>query len=123
VNGSGFCAVSSDPLRHHYSCKQSLTIEAIIRLATKNAVLNAPPGTAGVTDARRDEMAKAAAPYLHQKSSSLELTGADEGPVQYSMDLTKLSDEELMAFERILPVLSPPLLELDPVGDRGGTLE
>ncbi len=89
-------------------------------------VVNAPPGTPGVTDARRDEMAKAAAPYVHQKLSSLEL-GAEKGPVQYSMDLTKLSDEELMLFERIVikaqrPVV-PPMLNLDADDGEGGPLQ
>ncbi len=87
------------------------------------SVVNAPPGTPGVTNARRDEMAKAAAPYIHQKLSSLELTGAEKEPVRYSMDLTKLSDDELMLFERMLikaqrPTLPPPLLD-----DEDGTIE
>ncbi len=87
-------------------------------------VINAPPGTPGVTNARRDDMAKAAAPYLHQKLSSLELTGAEKGPEQYAMDLTKLTDEELMLFERMVIKAQrplPPLLDLDPEDDEGGT--
>ncbi len=57
--------------------------------------------------------------------SSLELTGAEKEPVQYAMDLTKLTDEELMLFERLVikaqrPVL-PPLLDLDAEDDEDGS--
>ncbi len=77
-------------------------------------ILNAPPGTKGVSDARRDFAAKAAAPYLHRR-----LTGDEEKPpVEYATDLSKLTDDELIAFERLVikvqrPVLPPPLLGLD----------
>jgi hypothetical protein len=62
-------------------------------------VINAPPGTKGVTDERRDRMAMAAAPYLHQRLSALE---PEKEEPQYSMDLSKLTDDELIAFERML---------------------
>jgi hypothetical protein len=59
-------------------------------------VLNAPLSKdRGITHARRDEMAKAAAPYLHQRLVASD--EKDEEPIQYSMDLTKLTDEELAA--------------------------
>ncbi len=73
------------------------------------------------------EAAKVAAPYLHRKlPQAVELDGTDGGPLRYSMDLTKLSDEELMLFERIVikaqrPV--PPLLDLDTEDDEGGPLQ
>ena len=62
-------------------------------------VINAPPGTKGVTNAQRDRMAMAAAPYLHQRLCALE---PEEEEPRYSMDLTKLTDDELIAFERML---------------------
>jgi hypothetical protein len=66
--------------------------------------------------ARKDEMAKAAAPYLHPRLVASD--EKDEEPVQYSMDLTKLSDDELIAFERMLikahrPVVLPPPIDLE----------
>jgi hypothetical protein len=88
-------------------------------------ILNAPPGTTGVSDARRDFVAKAAAPYLHPRLMASD--GKDQVPVQYSMDLTKLTDEELMLFERMLikahrPVLPTPL-DLEAEDDEGGTMQ
>ncbi len=71
------------------------------------------------------EAAKAAAPYLHRKlPQAVELDGPDGGPLRYSMDLTKLNDEELLLFERIVikaqrPV--PPLLDLDAEDDEEGS--
>ncbi len=73
------------------------------------------------------EAAKAAAPYLHRKlPQAVELDGTDGGPIRYSMDLTKLTDEELMALERMLikaqrPML--PLLDLDAEEDENGSLQ
>jgi hypothetical protein len=71
-------------------------------------VINAPPRTKGVTDARRDRMAMAAAPYLHQRLCTLE---PEEEPPEYSMDLTKLTDDELIAFERMLIKAHRPVVK------------
>jgi hypothetical protein len=38
-----------------------------------------------VSDARRDEMAKAAAPYVHPRLTTTELHGADGGPLQVNV--------------------------------------
>ena len=73
-------------------------------------IINAPPGTKGVTNARRDRMAMAAAPYLHQRLSALE---PEKEEPQYSMDLTKLTDEELLAFERMLIKAHRPVSDDD----------
>lgn len=53
---------------------------------------------------RRDDMAKAAAPYVHPKLASMQHTGRGGGPIQ-TMDVTKLkgmTDEELDLLERAL---------------------
>ena len=51
---------------------------------------------------RRDDMAKAAAPYLHPRLTSTEVTGKDGGPIQTAnIDLTKLSREDLDALDDI----------------------
>lgn len=44
------------------------------------------------------DAAKAAAPYLHRRR----VDETEDVPMHYSMDLTKLSDDELIAFERML---------------------
>ena len=43
---------------------------------------------------RRDDMAKAAAPYVHPKLAAIEHTGKDGGPIQHAH---QLSDEDLAA--------------------------
>ena len=78
-----------------------------------------------VSDARRDFAAKAAAPYLHPRLATTEISDDDEYPEHYSMDLTKLTDEELIAFERMLikahrRVLPPPI-DLDVEDKSAGT--
>lgn len=50
---------------------------------------------------RRDEMAKAAAPYVHPKLASTQHTGPRGGPIQ-TVDLSKMSDEDLDRLEAIL---------------------
>jgi hypothetical protein len=57
------------------------------------------------SDDRRDEMAKAAAPYVHPKLASLQHTGRNGGPIQ-TVDLTKLSGDELDRLEAILGPLA-----------------
>jgi hypothetical protein len=62
---------------------------------------------------RRDEMAKAAAPYVHPKLASTQHTGPGGGPIQ-TMDITKLSDDDLDKLEAILGPLAIA------GGDQGG---
>lgn len=54
---------------------------------------------------RRDEMAKAAAPYVHPKLASMQHTGRGGGPIQH-VDLTKLSGDELAQLESIFGPLA-----------------
>jgi hypothetical protein len=56
-------------------------------------------------DQRRDDMAKAAAPYVHPKLASLQHTGRNGGPIQ-TVDLTKLSGDELDQLEAIIGPLA-----------------
>lgn len=58
----------------------------------------------GASDARRDEMAKAAAPYVHPKLASMQHSGPNGGPIE--IDLTGLSDEQLAALEPVLAILA-----------------
>lgn len=60
---------------------------------------------------RRDDMAKAAAPYVHPKFSSI--TPGPAGGSQ-AMDLSKLNDDELAQVERISRKLAASF------GDTGG---
>ncbi len=89
---------------------------AVMPLDHMLEVLNAPLSKEkGITHARKDEMAKTAAPYLHPR---LMAKHEPDQPVRNSIDLTKLTDEELIAFEKIVikaqrPVLPPPLLGFD----------
>jgi hypothetical protein len=67
--------------------------------------------------ARKDDMAKAAAPYIHPRLSSVAFKGDNNDP-RNSLDLSKLSDEELAAFELIVSKaqvqrIPPELLEGD----------
>lgn len=39
-------------------------------------------------DGRRDDMAKAAAPYVHSRLATTEHKGPDGGPIQHSMEVT-----------------------------------
>lgn len=54
---------------------------------------------------RRDEMAKAAAPYVHPKLSAMQHTGKDGGPIQH-VDLTNATEEQLAALEAIFGPLA-----------------
>lgn len=53
-------------------------------------------------EARKDDMAKAAAPFMHARLSNVELKGELEQKVQHSLDLKKLSDDELMLLEKLV---------------------
>lgn len=55
--------------------------------------------------ARRDEMAKAAAPYVHPKLAALQHSGPNGGPIP-TVDLTKLDDTQLGQLERIFGPLA-----------------
>lgn len=60
----------------------------------------------GKADAgRRDDMAKAAAPYIHPKLASMQHTGRGGGPIQ-TVDLTNVSEEQLNALEAIFGPLA-----------------
>lgn len=56
---------------------------------------------------RRDDMAKAAAPYVHPKLANMQHTGRNGGPIQ-SVDLTKLSGDQLDQLESIFGPLAVP---------------
>lgn len=67
---------------------------------------------------RRDEMAKAAAPYVHPKLASMQHTGANGGPIQ-TLDLSHLSEDDLSRLETILGPLAGSAGD-DDEGDTGG---
>jgi hypothetical protein len=66
---------------------------------------------------RRDDMAKAAAPYVHPKLASMQHSGPRGGPIQ-TVDLTKLSDDDLARLEDIFGPLAGP--GDDDAPDQGG---
>lgn len=66
---------------------------------------------------RRDDMAKAAAPYVHPKLATMQHTGRNGGPIQH-VDLTKLSGDELDQLERIFGPLAGSYD--DDASDQGG---
>lgn len=66
---------------------------------------------------RRDDMAKAAAPYVHPKLASMQHTGRNGGPIQ-TVDLTRLSGDELAQLEDIFGPLAGP--GDDDAPDQGG---
>lgn len=48
---------------------------------------------------RRDDMARAAAPYMHPRMAAVEMTGKDGAPL---FDLQRLTDQELDAIEELV---------------------
>jgi hypothetical protein len=62
---------------------------------------------AKASDDRRDDMAKAAAPYVHPKLASMQHTGRGGGPIQ-TVDLSKLSGDALDQLESIFGPLAGP---------------
>ncbi len=50
------------------------------------------------SNARRDAMARYAAPYVHPKLATIQVRRVQ----RYSVDIEKLTDEELAGFERLL---------------------
>lgn len=57
------------------------------------------------SDDRRDDMAKAAAPYVHPKLASMQHTGRNGGPIQ-SVDLTNMSADDLERLESLFGPLA-----------------
>ncbi len=57
---------------------------------------------AAVPNERVDEMAKAAAPYIHPRLSAVAVKSADDSERPCPVDLSKLTDEELALWERLL---------------------
>lgn len=70
------------------------------------------------SDQRRDDMAKAAAPYVHPKLASMQHTGRNGGPIQ-SVDFTKMSDDDLDRLEAIFGPLAGSAVN-DDGEDQGG---
>jgi hypothetical protein len=66
---------------------------------------------------RKDDMARAAAPYVHARLAAIEINGGIKHEIKHSLDLTKLSDEELLVLERIFSKaqVNADLLDLDAV--------
>jgi hypothetical protein len=54
---------------------------------------------------RRDDMAKAAAPYVHPKLAAHQHTGAKGGPIQ-TIDLTNMSPDDLDRLEALFGPLA-----------------
>lgn len=50
---------------------------------------------------RKDYIARAAAPYVHPRLASVDINNIPK-PEQHNIDLTKLSDEELALFTRLV---------------------
>lgn len=74
-----------------------------------------------VDGSRRDDMAKAAAPYVHPKLANHQHTGKGGGPIQ-TLDLSKASDEQLDALLTVLGPLAGGTSD-DDEGDTSGTSE
>lgn len=75
------------------------------------------------SDDRRDDMAKAAAPYVHPKLASMQHTGPKGGPMQMqTVDLTNASDEHLAALKAIFGPLAGGSSD-DDEGYQGGGSE
>lgn len=51
------------------------------------------------SQSRRDQMARAAAPYVHPKLAAMPLAGNGDSPMD--VDLTRLTDEQLTTLESI----------------------
>jgi hypothetical protein len=64
---------------------------------------------------RQDWAAEHAAPYLHAKLASIEVTTAGRDPVKHPVDLRKLSDKELDALETLVnkATMTPEEVTLD----------
>jgi hypothetical protein len=74
-------------------------------LAYMLGVINDP----GAPARRRDEMAKAAAPYLHHRLTSIDVTGEDDRQATNSkLDISRLTTEELEVLAKILRKATPP---------------
>jgi hypothetical protein len=67
---------------------------------------------------RRDDMAKAAAPYVHPKLASMQHTGKGGGPIT-TVDLTKMSSDDIERLEALFGPLASGSGD-DDEGDQGG---
>lgn len=76
-------------------------------------VMRDPRAKAG----RRDEMARAAAPYVHPRLATTQHTGRNGGPIQH-LDLSKATNEQLGALEAFFGPLA--LAAGDDAADQGG---
>ena len=68
---------------------------------------------------RRDDMAKAAAPYVHPKLANMQHTGRGGGPIQ-TVDLTQMSGDDLDRLEALFGPLAGAAgddAEDDPAGE------
>lgn len=54
------------------------------------------------SDAKKEWAVEKAIPYLHHRLAAMQLTGADNGPVKHTVDVRKLSDQELLELEKIM---------------------
>ncbi len=61
-------------------------------------------------DERRDWAASQAAPYVHPRLSAIDLRQV-EPPPRYALDLSKLTDEDLIELRRITAKAQVPLIE------------
>jgi hypothetical protein len=67
---------------------------------------------------RRDDMAKAAAPYVHPKLASMQHSGPKGGPIQ-TVDLTNMSADDLERLEALFGPLAGGSGD-DDEGDQSG---
>lgn len=67
---------------------------------------------------RRDDMAKASAPYVHPRLATTQVTGKNGGPIQ-TLDLSNMSDDDLARLEAIFGPLAGASGD-DAEGDTGG---
>ncbi len=70
-------------------------------------------------DARRDEMAKAAAPYLHPRLATTTLQTPPDKPLRFAWDFTKLDREQRAAVRSILMASLAETGSEDGPGDAG----
>lgn len=50
---------------------------------------------------RQDAAARAAAPFMHYRLASIEVSGKDGEPIKHQVDLSRLSDDELVTLQRL----------------------
>ncbi len=77
------------------------------------SILNAPAGDKEVSNSRRDEMAKAAAPYIHPRLEAVSMVSEQD----YAIDASKLTDDELATVTRLLAKAQVPIDERSKLRD------